>query len=134
MTPKEHLSRVKRTYDLIQDIESEIRMLNVTRDGLTGMSFDKELVQTSLTDTGLENQIILIEQKEDKLKELRKEYKLIRADAEQRIDKLKVEGERKVLKLRYLEFKEWSDICEEMHKTQDAVYSLHKRALNHYIC
>jgi len=134
MTPKEHLSRVKRTYDLIQDIESEIRMLNVTRDGLTGMSFDKELVQTSLTDTGLENQIILIEQKEDRLKELRKEYKLIRADAEQRIDKLKVEGERKVLKLRYLEFKEWSDICEEMQKTQDAVYSLHKRALNHYIC
>jgi len=134
MTPKEHLSRVKRTYDLIQDIESEIRMLNVTRDGLTGMSFDKELVQTSLTDTGLENQIILIEQKEDRLKELRKEYKLIRADAEQRIDKLKVEGERKVLKLRYLEFKEWSDICEEMRKTQDAVYSLHKRALNHYIC
>ena len=134
MTPKEHLSRVKRTYDLIQDIESEIRMLNVTRDGLTGMSFDKELVQTSLTDTGLENQIILIEQKEDRLKELRKEYKLIRADAEQRIDKLKLEGERKVLKLRYLEFKEWSDICEEMQKTQDAVYSLHKRALNHYIC
>ena len=134
MTPKEHLSRVKRTYDLIQDIESEIRMLNVTRDGLTGMSFDKELVQTSLTDTGLENQIILIEQKEDRLKELRKEYKLIRADAEQRIDKRKVEGERKVLKLRYLEFKEWSDICEEMRKTQDAVYSLHKRALNHYIC
>ena len=134
MTPKEHLSRVKRTYDLIQDIESEIRMLNVTRDGLTGMSFDKELVQTSLTDTGLENQIILIEQKEDRLKELRKEYKLIRADAEQRIDKLKVEGERKVLKLRYLDFKEWSDICEEMQKTQDAVYSLHKRALNHYIC
>ena len=134
MTPKEHLSRVKRTYDLIQDIESEIRMLNVTRDGLTGMSFDKELVQTSLTDTGLENQIILIEQKEDRLKELRKEYKLIRADAEQRIDKLKVEGERKVLKLRYREFKEWSDICEEMRKTQDAVYSLHKRALNHYIC
>ena len=134
MTPKEHLSRVKRTYDLIQDIESEIRMLKSTRDGLTGMSFDKELVQTSLTDTGLENQIILIEQKEDRLKELRKEYKLIRADAEQRIDKLKVEGERKVLKLRYLDFKEWSDICEEMQKTQDAVYSLHKRALNHYIC
>ena len=134
MTPKEHLSRVKRIHDLIQDIEAEIKMLNSTRDGLTGMSFDKELVQTSLTDTGLENQIILIEQKEDRLKELRKEYKLIRADAEQRIDKLKVEGERKVLKLRYLEFKEWSDICEEMQKTQDAVYSLHKRALNHYIC
>ena len=134
MTPKEHLSRVKRTYDLIQDIESEIRMLKSTRDGMTGMSFDKELVQTSLTDTGLENQIILIEQKQDRLNELKREYKLIRADAEQRIDKLKIEGERKVLKLRYLDFKEWSDICEEMQKTQDAVYSLHKRALNHYIC
>lgn len=134
MTPKEHLSRVKRTYDLIQDIESEIGMLKSTRDGMTGMSFDKELVQTSLTDTGLENQIILIEQKQDRLNELKREYQIIRADVSERIGKLKVEGERKVLKLRYLDFKEWSDICEEMQKTQDAVYSLHKRALNHYIC
>ena len=134
MTPKEHLSRVKRIHDLIQDIEAEIKMLNSTRDGLTGMSFDKELVQTSLTDTGLENQIILIEQKEDRLKELRKEYQIVRADVSSRIERLKLEQEQKVLKLRYLEFKEWSDICEEMQKTQDAVYSLHKRALNHYIC
>ena len=134
MTPKEHLSRVKRLYDLIQDIKAEINMLNSTRDGLTGMSFDKELVQTSLTDTGLENQIILIEQKESRLKELEKEYQLVRADVEKRIEKIKLEQERKVLILRYLQFKEWSEICQEMNRTQDAVFSLFKRSLNHYIC
>lgn len=134
MTPKEHLSRVKRLYDLIQDIKAEINMLNSTRDGLTGMSFDKELVQTSLTDTGLENQIILIEQKESRLKELEKEYQLVRADVEKRIEKIKLEQERKVLILRYLQFKEWSEICQEMNRTQDAVFSLLKRSLNHYIC
>lgn len=134
MTPKEHLSRVKHLYDLIQDIKAEINMLNSTRDGLTGMSFDKELVQTSLTDTGLENQIILIEQKESRLKELEKEYQLVRADVEKRIEKIKLEQERKVLILRYLQFKEWSEICQEMNRTQDAVFSLLKRSLNHYIC
>ena len=134
MTPKEHLSRVKRLYDLIQDIKAEINMLNSTRDGLTGMSFDKELVQTSLTDTGLENQIILIEQKESRLKELEKEYQLVRTDVEKRIEKIKLEQERKVLILRYLQFKEWSEICQEMNRTQDAVFSLLKRSLNHYIC
>lgn len=134
MTPKEHLSRVKRLYDLIQDIKAEINMLNSTRDGLTGISFDKELVQTSLTDTGLENQIILIEQKESRLKELEKEYQLVRADVEKRIEKIKLEQERKVLILRYLQFKEWSEICQEMNRTQDAVFSLLKRSLNHYIC
>lgn len=134
MTPKEHLSQVKRIHDLIEDTESEIKMLNSTRDGLTGMSFDKELVQTSLTDTGLENQIILIEQKQSRLAELKRDYDRIREDVRNRIDKLTVDGERNVLQYRYLDFLEWSDICHVMQKTQDAVYSLHKRGLQHYIC
>ena len=134
MTPKEHLSQVKRIHDLIQDIRGEIRMLQIQADGLTGMSFDKELVQTSLTDTGLENQIILIEQKQNRLKELERDYQRIKADVEQRIAKLTIDGERDVLKFRYLMFLEWSAIFIRMNKSQDAVYSLHKRALNHYKC
>ena len=134
MTPKEHLIRVKRYHDLIQEIRTEIQMMNSTKDGLTGMSFDKELVQTSLTDTGLENQIILIEEKRKKLVQLESSYHRIREDVQSRIDKLWVEDEQKVLKMRYLDFLEWSVICERMSKTQDAVFSLHRRALNHYIC
>lgn len=134
MTPKEHLIRVKRYHDLIQEIRTEIQMMNSTKDGLTGMSFDKELVQTSLTDTGLENQIILIEEKRKKLVQLESSYHRIREDVQSRIDKLWVEDEQKVLKMRYLDFLEWSVICERMNKTQDAVFSLHRRALNHYIC
>lgn len=134
MTPKEHLIRVKRYHDLIQEIRTEIQMMNSTKDGLTGMSFDKELVQTSLTDTGLENQIILIEEKRKKLIQLESSYHRIREDVQSRIDKLWVEDEQKVLKMRYLDFLEWSVICERMSKTQDAVFSLHRRALNHYIC
>lgn len=134
MTPKEHLIRVKRYHDLIQEIRTEIQMMNSTKDGLTGMSFDKELVQTSLTDTGLENQIILIEEKQKKLVQLEGSYHRIREDVQSRIDKLWVEDEQKVLKMRYLDFLEWSVICERMSKTQDAVFSLHRRALNHYIC
>ena len=134
MTPKEHLIRVKRYYDLIQETELELKMLSSTQDGLTGISFDKELVQTSLTDTGLENQIILKEQKQNRLSEFKRKYDLIRADVQKRIDKLWVEDERKVLEMRYLDFLEWSVICERMSKTQDAVFSLHRRALNHYIC
>lgn len=134
MTPKEHLSQVKRIHDLIQDIRDEIRMLEIQRDGLTGMSFDKELVQTSLTDAGLENQIILIEQKQNRVKELEQDYNRIREDVEKRIEKLTIEGERDVLKYRYLMFLEWPDIFSRMNKTQDAVYALHKRALNHYKC
>lgn len=134
MTAKEHLIRVKRYHDLIQEIRIEIQMMNSTKDGLTGMSFDKELVQTSLTDTGLENQIILIEEKRKKLIQLEGSYHRIREDVQSRIDKLWVEDEQKVLKMRYLDFLEWSVICERMNKTQDAVFSLHRRALNHYIC
>jgi len=132
MTPKEHLSKVKRIYDLIHDIEIEIQMMNANRDGLTGISFDKELVQTSLTDAGLENQIIQIEQRENRLEELKQEYQLIREKVQSNINALKNERERKVLILRYLDFKEWSEIFAEMNATQDIVYSLHKRALNHY--
>ena len=109
-------------------------MLKIQRDGLTGMSYDKELVQTSLTDTGLENQIILIEQKQSRLAELERDYDRIREDVRKRIDRIQLETERNVLEYRYLRFLEWSDICNVMQKTQDSVYSLHKRALQHYIC
>ena len=134
MTPKEHLSRVKVLFDLIQQTETEISMLKASADGMQGFSYDKERVQTSLADTGLENQLVIIEQMESRLKDLRVEYQLVRERVTANIDKLTNERERKVLNLRYIEFKEWSDIFTEMNATQDVVYSLHKRALNHYRC
>ena len=88
MTPKEHLMRVKRYYDLIQDTESEIRMLKIQLDGMSGMRYDKERVQTSLYDTGIENVIILIEQKENRLIDMKKEYLKIRASVSAKIEKI----------------------------------------------
>ena len=133
MTAKEHLQRVKIYHDLIEDTKLEIQMLCCTLDGLTGMSFDKEQVQTSLTDAGIENQLILKEQKELRLEQLKRNYEQILTDVKNRIDKLTNETERKVLTLRYLYFFEWSAICKKLNKTQDRVFSLHKRALKHYI-
>lgn len=133
MTAKEHLQRVKIYHDLIEDTKLEIQMLCCTLDGLTGMSFDKEQVQTSLTDAGIENQLILKEQKELRLDQLKRNYEQILTDVKNRIDKLTNETERKVLTLRYLDFFEWSAICKKLNKTQDSVFSLHKRALKHYM-
>ena len=132
MTPKEHLMRVKRCYDLIQDTESEIKMLKIQLDGMSGMRYDKERVQTSLYDTGIENVIILIEQKENRLIDMKKEYLKIRASVTDRIMKIRNERERKVLILRYLDFKEWEQVFQEIDGTPDVVFSLHRRALNHY--
>ena len=134
MTPKEHLSRVRILHDLIEQTKVEISMLKASADGMQGFSYDKERVQTSLADVGLETQIVLIEQKETRLKELNIEYQLVRERVLAGINALKNEREKKVLKLRYIEFKEWSEIFAEMNATQDVVYGLHKRALNHYKC
>ena len=134
MTPKEDLMRVKRYYDLIHDTESEIKMLQIQKDGMSGMRYDKDRVQTSLYDTGLENLIIQIEQKSNRLIDLKEEYLKIRASVTDRIMKIRNERERKVLILRYLDFKEWEQVFQEMDGTPDIVFSLHKRALNHYKC
>ena len=132
MTPKEHLLRVKVYFDLIRDTKMEIEILNSQLDGMSGMGYDKELVQTSLADTRIENQLILIEQKEKRLASFRKKYRQARREVSFRISGLKNERERKVLTLRYLRFMEWRDIFVEMKETQDIVFQIHKRALNHY--
>lgn len=134
MTPKEYLNQPKVLRDLIREQETDLKMLEAEADGMTGISFDKEPVKVSLVQSGTEEYIVKIEQLRQAIEANKHKFNIVYADVERTIDKLGNEREKQVLKLRYLMFLEWKVIFSQMNETQDVVYSLHKRALNHIRC
>ena len=134
MTPKEYLNQPKVLRDLIREQEFDLKMLEAEADGMTGISFDKEPVKSSPVQSGTEEYIVRIEQLKQAIEANKHKYNIVYIDVEKTINKLTNEREKKVLKFRYLMFLEWRVIFLRMNSTQDVVYSLHKRALNHIKC
>ena len=134
MTPKEFLNQPRVLRDLIREQESELKMLEAEADGLTGISYDKEPVKVSLVQSGTEEYLVRIEHLKQSIEQNKRKFNIIYANVEKTIDKLTNEREIRVLKLRYLMFLDWKKIFFQMQETQDVVYSLHKRALNHIRC
>ena len=133
MTPKEFLNQPRVLRDLIKDQEDELKMLEAEADGMTGISFDKEPVKVSLVQSGTEEYLIRIENLKQSIKENEMKFSKMFERVQSKIEALSNEREKTVLKLRYLEFREWEEIFL-LFETQDIVYSLHKRALNRIRC
>ena len=134
MTPKEFLNQPRVLRDLIREHEGVLMMLQAQADGMTGIAYDKEPVKVSLVQSGTEEYIMRIEQLKQSIEQNKRKFNIIYANVEKTIDKLTNEREIRVLKLRYLMFLDWKVIFAQMEETQDVVYSLHKRALNHIRC
>ena len=134
MTPKEFLNQPRVLRDLIREQEGELMMLQAQADGMTGIAYDKEPVKVSLVQSGTEEYIMRIEQLKQSIEQNKRKFNIIYVNVEKTIDKLTNEREIRVLKLRYLMFLDWKVIFAQMEETQDVVYSLHKRALNHVRC
>jgi replicative DNA helicase len=134
MTPREFLNQPRRLRDLIRNLEDELRMLQAEADGMTGIAYDKDPVQVSLTQSGTEEYVLRMEELRESILNQKQKYNIIVIQVEKTIDELTTEREIRILKMRYLRFMEWKEIFSALQETQDVVYSLHKRALNHYRC
>ena len=133
MTPKEFLNQPRVLRDLIKDQENELKMLEAGADGMTGISFDKEPVKVSIVQSGTEEYLVRIENLKQSIDKNKRKYTKVYHEVYFKIHNLTNERERKILLMRYIEFKEWEEIFP-LFETQDVVYSLHKRALNRIRC
>lgn len=122
MITKEYLNRA---YRLNEKIEKNTEVLANLRDAATGMCAysDSDRVQTSnydssriamFVDTAIDLERIIAEQ--------RKELMAIRREIEDAIDTLDDYQERLILKLRFLEYKSWSQICTILCYSRTTVY------------
>lgn len=118
MTSREYLNQVKRLHDLMEEEQSDLKdETNLEESELP--TNGKEAFQTRL------NYLNQLYQKH-------KEYfPKLQEKVKRKINLLKVEREREVLILRYVDLLDWEKIPKKMDCSDDAVFSVHRRAVKH---
>lgn len=128
MTAKEYLSQAYRIDKDIHDMLEEVSVLRSMATKTTSIITDMPRSATKNT-SGLEDTVIKLMEREealdkeiDRLVDLRAEI----CDAIQTVDDWE---ERRVLYLRYIGYRDWTVIAEEMHIGLRQIYRLHGRGL-----
>lgn len=133
LTPKQYLSQAHHLNELIDSDIAELSMLEATCDGLSSLAFDKENIQTSgFPVSPLERTIIKIESVKEKINWEIDSFIDLKEEIRNAINQLSDTDERLILRLRYVLFKEWSEIQSTFGREERQIYSLHQKALNHF--
>lgn len=126
MTPKEFLNRGYRLHKRMETIDYMLDEFN----GLSANALDAVRVQGGKGNPA-ERRMDRIAELVDKYKAVASEYAAIQAEAEQAIAELPHVGEATVLDLRYIRFKLYREIAEELTLDERWVKRLHARGLEH---
>ena len=124
---KDDLKEIIYLNDRINSKFRQLRELRLTREGVKGIDYSRDKVQTSVTST-IENTIIKIVDYEE---EISKDIsKLIDMKNKVRKQINKVNGIcGTVLEMRYLECMRWEEIAYRLHYDIRHIYRLHGQAL-----
>jgi hypothetical protein len=133
MTVKEYLSQVK---DLEEDIVDQKEYIETLRESLTsigGMEMNPDKVQTSGADKDkFANVIAKVIDEDKKLKKMEEKFCLLKVQIAEQIHQMDDLIFKKLLKLRYLEWKQYGTIRKvalEMGYSVDHTKKLHRDAL-----
>ena len=130
MTTKQYLKQAYRLNDLIKSNQQELADLRLLSDGVPGIDYSKERVQSSPSQDapfvhivckiiGLENEI---NAEINRMVSLKLEIRSV-------INAVQDHDERLLLKYRYLNFMQWDDICEHMQVSMRTAHRIHAAAL-----
>ena len=117
MTAKEELKRIRSLEDKIRTIRQKV-------EGLSGIDYARDRVQTSPGDS-------LADQLSD-LAELEREYKRELVRILRKIDRMPREEHAAILRARYVRGEKWEQIAARMHYSAETVEKYHRIALKEY--
>ena len=133
MTVKEYLSQVQ---DLEEDIQDQQEYIDTLRESLTsivGMEMNPDKVQTSGADKDkFANVVAKIIDAEKKLKQMEEKHCFLKVQIAEQIHGMDDLVLKKLLKLRYLKWKEYDTIkkvADAMGYSYDYTKELHRNAL-----
>lgn len=117
--------------ELIRCNEKELEELRSISTSLPGTDYSKEKVQTTPTgDATYTNVVLKIVELEETIKvEIEKLLKL-KLEIRNVINTVRDNEERLLLKLRYLNFMTWDEVCYDMKVSMRTALRIHVRALN----
>lgn len=128
MGVKQYLQQVKRLDDIVNAKYEQIEALRLIATKITTYPRDVK-VQTSPSNDRLEKIVVKIADLENELNSSIDKLVDLKAEITQRIDEVSNNDYRLLLALRYLNFKTWEQIANEMHYDVRWIHELHKRAL-----
>lgn len=131
MIAKVFLSEVKNKRDKILEEQETIQRLRDTLE-VSGISYDRDSIQTSPNLDRMSCTFSKIFEHEDYLEELKQEYAKLRILVIDMISRLDVENHRKVLNYVYLDYMTLKHTARKMGYSYDYVRELHSKALDEF--
>lgn len=136
MTAKQYLSRVHHLRRQCESLERKIMLLRTKAEGLRAITYDKDKVQVSPTNT-IEEAVVELTNLEDRYRHLIVAYSEAISTRIEQIQSLPDSRHSEVLMLRYIEEEPnapggrmtFDDIAEEMHYSRIQIVRLHGQAL-----
>ena len=129
MTNKTYLKQIKILNAKITYKENQLKELESRIMQAGGANYDHDRVQSTPKHDRLADDIIRMIDLKDRISAERAEYFEKKQEIVNQIYLLEDSRYIDILVKRYVEFKRWEDIADEMHYSMDRVFQLHREAL-----
>lgn len=127
---KDYWNQTRRLQKRINRKMNEINMLRQKAEGMNGIGTSDMPKSASPSNSKMENFIIKIIALEEEIKSTQAEYDELIAMMKKRIAEVNDADYRDILSKRYLEFKSWDTIADEMFICKRQAFYIHAKAVN----
>lgn len=126
------LFRVEQLHKSIVKKEEHILWLRSIVDSAKSPQLKKDKIQTSIDVDKMSRITCEVVDGERELEQMKSEYLELQVIVLDKIEQLDSDLHRKILKMKYLDFKTLVDISDETGYSYDHIKRTHKKALHHY--
>lgn len=126
------LFRVEQLHKSIVKKEEHILWLRSIVDSAKSPQLKKDKIQTSIDVDKMSRIMCEVVDGERELEQMKSEYLELQVIVLDKIEQLDSDLHRKILKMKYLDFKTLVDISDETGYSYDHIKRTHKKALHHY--
>lgn len=133
MNAKQYLKQAYRLNEMIKSNQEELSALRESASSIAGIDYSKDKVQSSKSsgDAGFVNVVAKIVELEDSINADIAKCISLKNEIRTVINNVQDADEKLLLRLRYINFKTWDEICEELYVSLRTVHRVHAAALEH---
>lgn len=126
------LFRIEQLHKRIMKKEEHILWLRSIVDSAKSPQLKKDKIQTSIDTDKMSRIMCDVVDEEHELENMKSEYLELQIKVLDKIERIDSDLQRKILKMKYMDFKSLVDISDETGYSYDHIKRTHKKALHHY--
>ena len=134
MQAKDYLKQAYRLNELIQSNRNELEELRMISESVSGIDYSKEMTSGGMKGESSFSRIVMkIIDLENAIKADIESMLSLKLEIRTTINTVKDNDEKLLLKLRYLNFMQWENICDEMGVSVRTAHRIHADALKNIV-